>query len=154
MSLTKTDLQLSGYHANGGDLVANVMYQATKCRCYPALPRKADIIFEKVTEIYKAQFEKIGNSFYLRYFPTYDDLFNWLKEYILPIPEIQELNLSRAEYEAGITIDDPERGKYAFCGRGIPDPLESEDFIDLDAFIRNLAHDLMRENIDINYSTF
>jgi len=154
MSLTKQDLQLNEYSTNGSALVANIIYEAIKCKAYPTLPRKIDAICEKATEIYKREFEKIGGDFYYRAFATYDELLNWLKEHILPIPEIQELNLSKNEFDAGITVDNPDRPAFAFTSRYSPAIPEDDDFMDLDAFIRNLAHDLMRENIEINYSTF
>ncbi len=154
MSLTKSDLQLTNYMVNGASLVANVIYEAIKCKTYPTLPRKIDAIVEKVTALYKRDFERVTSDFYLRQFDTYDELMTWLKENITPIPEIQEMNLSKSEFDAGVTVDSDDRPKYCFTSRYSAAVPEDDDFVDLGAFTRNLAHDLMRENIEINYSTF
>ena len=52
-ALTKTDLGLmnEAYAVSGHSLVANVVHEAIKRRAYPTLPRKVDIIVNKVTEL-------------------------------------------------------------------------------------------------------
>lgn len=155
MSLTKTDLKLDGKFAvTGGSLIGNVVYEAIKCKNYPTLPRKIDIIVNKVTELYKREFDNfMYDNFYIKYFDTSEELHEWIKANIMTIPEIQELNLTQVEYNEGITVDDPNRPKYAFTSSYENTPPENEDFIDLEAYSRNLCHDLIRENIEINYST-
>jgi lambda repressor-like predicted transcriptional regulator len=153
-SLTKTELGLTEYMVVGSNLVANVIYEAIRCKTYPTLPRKADIICDKVTFLYKQEFEKMSDDFYYRTFKTEYEIFEWLNKHIKPIQEIQELNLSQREFEKGVTVDDHERDKYVFASRYSNPPDIKDDFVDLDAFIRNLQHDLILENINVDYSTF
>jgi len=154
VSLTKDDLQVLTIIVNDSNLVANVIYEAIKCKSYPTLPRKIGIIVEKVTEIYKREFEKISDDFYCKEFQSVNELVNWLYETIFVIPEIQELNLSQSEFESGIAVDDTERDPFVFTYRYSKPCAEDDDFVGLDAFTRNLAHNLVRENVEIDYSSF
>lgn len=127
MSLTKTDLNITEFHVSGCKLVANVVYEAIICKSYPTLPRKANIIVEKVTELYKREIERVTDDFYSRFFANYDELFDWLNENVTTIPEIQELNLSQDEYDSGISVNNPDRSKYVFSSRYSPALPESDD---------------------------
>jgi hypothetical protein len=86
-------------------------------------------------------------------FKAYGELANWIKEHIMTIPEIQDLNLTDSEVERGLTVDDV-KDKFVLTSRYSDDPDPKDDFIDLGAYARNLVHSLIRENIEINYSTF
>ena len=154
MLLSKTDLKLDSFFVNGSSLVANVIYEAIKCRTYPVLPRHIDSIVTWVTDIYENEFERITDTFYLKEFKTYHDLQKWLELYIKPIPAIQDLNLSQKEYDDDISVDDPDRPKYVFTSAFSKAIALKDDFVDLDAFIGNLTQDLIRENIEIDFSTF
>ena len=155
MSLSQKDLQLERpFIINGSELVASVIYQAIKCKNYPTIPRQIGIIIERVRKLYLEDWERFSDDYYCKEFETYNELLTWLEDNIMTIPEIRELNLSEIEFEAGITVDDPKRATYAFTSRYSPAPPENEDFIDLDAYVRNLCHDLIRHRIVINFSTF
>jgi hypothetical protein len=154
MSLTQKDLKVGPFPISGGELVAQIVYESIKCKTWPTLPRKIDIIVAKVSELYHREFERISDDFYLRTFATYNELRDWLKENILAISEIEEMNLSQTEYEAGIKVGDEDRDKFVFSSRYSPACPINEDFVDLDAYVRNVCHDLIRSCIEINYSTF
>jgi hypothetical protein len=155
MALTKEQLGLKEYIVTGNKLVANIIYEATIALSLPRLPRNAEIIVEKVREVYRKEFKQSpGSEFHIRTFGNYDELVNWIKEHIMTIPEIRNLNLSDSEVERGVTVNDVNRGKFYLTSRFDGDPDPKDDFIDLGAYARNLAHSLMRENIEINYSTF
>jgi hypothetical protein len=154
MSLTQQDLQVGPFSISGGELLAQVIYEAIRCKTWPSLPRKSDIIATKVSELYTREFERISDDFYLKTFETYDELYTWLKEHLLTISEIEEMNLSQKEYEAGVKVADESRDKYVFSSRYSPPCPRDEDFIDLDAYIRNVCHDLILSCIEIDFSTF
>lgn len=156
MTLSQKELGIYTITVTGHDLLKCCMGQAISCKEYPILPREAEEIINEVTNVCMERFEKVGNAgFYIRRFDDYDDLYGWLRRFILPIPVIQRLNLSQAEINAGIIdVDDNRRSETTFVGRGIPATSKDKDFIDLDAYIRNVAHDLIRENIDIDFSSF
>ena len=71
--------------------------------------------------------------------------------YILILDEVfnvvEQLNISKDEWIKGVRDCESERPKWL----GIK---EYDDFVDLDAFIGNLAHDLLRDYLDIDYSSF
>ena len=155
MCLTKEQLGVTKYIVTDRQLVANVVYEATRAYTLPRLPRNAEIIVEKVREVYHREFKRPhdNSEFHIRTFETYGELVNWIKEHIMTIPEIQDLNLTDSEVERGLTVDDV-KDKFVFTSRYSDDPDPKDDFIDLGALARNLTHSLMRENIEINYSTF
>ena len=152
--LSKEDLRVADIAVNGRKLIANVIYEAIRCKTYPTLPRNAEIIAFKVKKVYQCEFENANESFYIKHFASRKELLAWIYEHIMPIPEIRELNLSQKEFEAGIDVDDPGRGEIVFTSRYSKDPPMEDDFVDLDAFAGNLANNLIRENIEIGYNTF
>ena len=160
MSLTQKDLfGVDGvltcpFVINNTNLVSGVIAEAIACRSYPVLPRDAAAIVAKVTDIYKNQFERLSDDFYFMEFRYLQDLENWLRCYIFPIWEIQNMNLSEAEFSAGIKVDDPRRDTYVFCSAYSPPVDPAHDFVDLDAYIRNLTHRLVLNCVEVNYSSF
>jgi len=154
-SFSMEELELSPpWLINNKDLIACVIYQGIVCKTWPTLPRKADIIVQKLTTLCEESFERISDDFYLKEFHSYDDLCGWLKKELLSIFEIEELNLTHTEFEAGVKVHDESRAGYVFTDRYSPPCLSNDDFIDLDAFYRNVAHDLLRQRLPINFSTF
>jgi hypothetical protein len=155
MYLTKEQLGVKEYVVTGRKLVANVIYEAVVAMSLPRLPRDAETIIQKVIEVYRREFScPCGNEFHIRSFATYKELQDWIASYIMTIPEVQNMNLSQNEVDNGITVDDPNRGGYVITSRYSKDPDPKDDFIDLGAYANNLAHSLMRENIEIDYSSF
>lgn len=66
------------------------------------------------------------------------------------IQEFRDLNLSQNEIDAGITVDDPNRPKYniisAYDSRD--ENYWKDDFIDLNAAIRNIERDLLIRTLE------
>ena len=101
------------------------------------LPRKLDTVLLKLKEKIRKEFPKIANDFYIKAFKV-DEFKIWLDITLKSIPEFEEWNLSKDEYEKGITINDPNRGKYEFVS-AFSTIQKDKDFIDLDACIRNIG---------------
>jgi len=152
LTMQNTPGEFGLFSVSGADLVACVIQTAMTCREYPMLPRDVHIIADEVTKLYKSQFRNPINNLYTRDFSGYDDLHKWIKENILPIQKIREMNLSQSEFDAGIDVKN--RGSFVAVGRGFPAIPEDDDFVDLDAFARNLVHNIIRSNIHIDFSTF
>lgn len=106
-------------------------------------PRKAETIMQKLRDAFRSEAYN-DNEFYTVLVEK-DALYNWMKDKLFSIPEFQELNLTQIEFEKGISVDDESRPKYCFTTRY--DVYDSEswksDFIDLDAFVRNVHRRLV-----------
>lgn len=105
-------------------------------------PRKAEIIMTKVRDEFRKNAYN-DNEYYSMVLEE-DNLYGYVDKLLKDISEFEELNLSQIEYEKGITVDDESRPKYSFTSRC--DKYDSEswkkDFIDLDAFIRNVVSNI------------
>jgi len=154
-SLSQTELRLDPpWLINNKDLIACCVYQGIVCKTWPTLPRKLDVIVDQLRRVCEWTFERMSDDFYLKEFNSYDELRSWLKDHLLAIPEIEEMNLSDEEYARGVQVEDEGRAYYAFSDRYSPPCPAAEDFVDLDAYVRNVCHDLLRQQIEINFSTF
>ena len=71
---------------------------------------------------------------------TKEEFKQWLNDSLFNIDEFRNLNLSYNEQESGITVDDENRLKYNFTSMYDIEFKDSwkDDFIDLDACIRNI----------------
>ena len=136
-----------GFIVSSHDFLANVMYEAIRCKSFPELPRHAYKLLDDVKEIFEKDCESMGDDFKYRKFKDVNEIKDWLYKNIFPLQEIQQLNISKDEWIKGVRDCESERPKWL----GIK---EYDDFIDLDAFIGNLAHDLLRDYLDIDYSSF
>lgn len=113
-------------------------------------PRNADIIMTKVRDKFRehAYLDKIFNSYSMVISIENNGLYNYIHDLVYAIPEFVDLNLSQYEYENGVKVDDPDRGKYMFIDRYSVVPWENS-FIDLEAFIQNVVYKLKaRKNLD------
>lgn len=75
-----------------------------------------------------------------------NNLYTYIDKLLKSIPEFRDLNLSQEEYENNISVDDPDRSKYSFHTRYDiinPDSWRG-DFVDLDAFVQNVVHKLIK----------
>lgn len=75
------------------------------------------------------------------------ELTKFIKGNLITIKEFRDWNLSEAERKMNVDINDDSRGDY--CNQFISihqdiDPLY--DFVDLDALIRNVSHDIYDQN--------
>jgi hypothetical protein len=116
-------------------------------------PRKAEIIMKAVLDRIRVDFYNDNEFRTLRIEP--DKLYSYIDNLLKSIPEFVELNLSQIEYENGVKVDDENRHKYSFVTRY--DKYDSEswksDFVDLDAFTRNVYNALLKL-IDSNEDCF
>jgi hypothetical protein len=131
-----------------------VLFHATVCKAHPTIPRKIESLFEKLTALCRAEFQKSGKDFYLKEF-EYSEIRPWLREHILPIEEIKLLNLSVYEEKKGINVDDDNRGGFVVTDRHTTIK-EEHDFIDLEALVQNVSNDLILHSIGnyISYRSF
>lgn len=97
-------------------------------------PRKIELIMNKVKDKFREHSVNIGDYRYIS-IPKVEvgELFSNI---LFSIPEFNELNLSHVEYHTGVKVTD-DRPPYLFTSAcDVPD--WKHDFIDLDAFIRNV----------------
>lgn len=119
-------------------------------------PRNGGVILEKLQEFLITTFHYTSFGGYE--FPVmvqenetdFKAVENFLRKILLVIPEFEQLNITEAEYEAGIRdVNDPRReDTMQFVDRYTPsttakDDSWKQDFVDLDALIRNIANDLL-----------
>lgn len=145
------------YTITNGNLLAAAIAIATTCKSTPALPLNIHAIDEEIRVLLEKEFHKVGENFYVRTFFSYDSLHEWIREFVISLPSITELNLTNREYEAGLRakdVHDDSRAHIVFVSAFSPPIPQDEDFVDLDAYARNLCHALIRSCIDIDFSTF
>lgn len=135
-----------GIIVSNSNLVSTVIYEAFHCKEFPTTPKGLDILVRDINLICERQFEKVGKNYSSMTFKTLEDLQKWLYKNIYPLESIKLLNISSYEFEIGISCDSITRAK---CGDS-----KQDDFVDLDAFIRNVSHDLLVNRFSINFSSF
>ena len=110
-------------------------------------PRKAETIMRKLREKKKKKAYN-DNEWYSWNIPA-EELYKTVEKLLKDIPEFRDLNLSQIEYENGVSVDDEDRPKYSFSSRYDVYDKDSwkDDFVDLDAFVRNVVLNLKREKI-------
>lgn len=103
-------------------------------------PRKAEIIMQKVRDSFR-QTANNDNEYYTVNIEE-KNFYNWIHDLLFDIEEFQELNLTQIEFENGASVADESRPQFSFTTRY--DKYDSEswknDFIDLDAFVRNVVN--------------
>jgi hypothetical protein len=106
-------------------------------------PRKVEIIMQKVKEAFRKDAYNDNEWYCLEV--GRDIIYKYLDTLLKGIPEFMELNLSQIEHEHNVSVDDESRLKYSFTTRYDRHNSESwkSDFIDLDAFIRNVHRRLI-----------
>ena len=105
------------------------------------LPRKIEIIMTKLRDAFRkdAVLDGWGN-----YIVSVEDMYKYVDSILKSIDEFNELNLSYTEYKNGIGVEDESRGKYLFTSI-YSSTKEENDFIDLDACVRNIANAIIIE---------
>lgn len=121
-------------------LLATVAYCGVNQDPYNS-PRKLDIVLTKLKDIIRKEFPKVLYDFYIRDF-TEGELIKWLDNTLKSIPEFEEWNLSKEEYDNGVKVNDDRRGNIMVSRYETPP--KDKDFIDLDACIRNIGLILTR----------
>jgi len=99
-------------------------------------PRFIDEIVDEIIRRFKADCRSIGTDFFY-YEVELKDLYEFIKNILMPIDKFRDLNLSPREYKQGICVDDPNRPEFQFVSAfdSIPD---DDNFVDLDACIQNI----------------
>lgn len=118
-------------------------------------PRKADEIMRGVRSNFRNDARCSNDNEWHYVYVEKDKTYEFVKSMLTSISAFQELNLTQNEFEAGIAVDDENRGKYKITTSYDKNDADSwkDDFIDLDAFIRNVdsrLHDI----IDIESDCF
>lgn len=107
-------------------------------------PRKADEIMLAMRDNFRNDARcNNDNEFYSIRVET-DKVYDFLKSMLFSISAFHELNLSQIEFDNGVSVDDETRGEFAITTRyDVHDPETwKRDFIDLDAFVRNVCNRL------------
>lgn len=107
-------------------------------------PRKVELIMDQL----KTRFREVArnDNEYYTYRVEADKSYEFIENLLMSIPEFEELNLSHNEYINGVKVNDDSRPKFAFHTRYDIETSESwkNDFVDLDAFIRNVHMNLIK----------
>lgn len=103
-------------------------------------PRHVDEILQGIIENFKKDCKHVGSDFFCHDVEI-QDLPEFVAGILSPIQKFRDLNLSSNEYQQGISVDDENRTQFAFISR-YNTISEDDDFIDLDACIRNIAEQL------------
>ena len=94
-------------------------------------PRNIGIITTKIIEEFKKDAQRISNDFFY-YSVDVNEVQKFTENILMAIDEFQELNLSEEEYRNGVKVTDERTGHY-------------DDFVDLDACIRNIANIIVND---------
>lgn len=128
------------------ELVGYAIYEAITCRQYAKVPISIEYMIRDINYICEEQFEKIGKDYSSKTFKNVNELEKWIKENLMILESFKQLNISDYEFSKNITCESEYRLK---CENEMLD-----DFTDLGAYARNLAHDLLRDYLSINYRSF
>ena len=99
-------------------------------------PRNAEKIMEQARDAFRERAHKDRDFYSVR---VAGGIEKFVKTILLGISEFEDLNLSQNEFEKGVKVDDEKRSPYMFTDRYSSIPWRN-DFIDLDAFTRNVAN--------------
>lgn len=118
-------------------------------------PRKADEIMRGVQFNFRNDARCNNENEWYFINVEKDKTYEFVKSMLMSISEFQELNLTQNEFEAGIAVDDENRGKFKVTSHYDKNSADSwrDDFIDLDAFIQNVNRRLI-DIIDIDHDCF
>ncbi len=109
-------------------------------------PRHIDEILQGIIENFKKDCKHVGSDFFYHEVEI-QNLTKFVKDILFPIQKFRDLNLSTNEYRQGISVDDENRSQFAFVSR-YNTISEDDDFIDLDACIRNIVDSLYYSEFD------
>ena len=97
MSLTYKQIiqnsSMSLFTFTARDIIDGVIQEFFPCG------RKAEKITERIVDLCKHDFERFSDTPNSRNFMCYDNLMEWLTNNIIPIPEIQKMGFSDAEFD-------------------------------------------------------
>lgn len=128
------------------ELIQSVMGILYRMSPYNIVPNAENIIeslieaFNNKCTIYKDYPNRDKYAFAAEHFNDINELEKWLKETLFSIDAFIKLNISPKKQKAGQTT--PDENEISFCGRGIPDLSQEEEFVDLYAALRNITNEL------------
>lgn len=128
------------------ELIGYAIYEAIICRQYIKVPVSIDYMIRDMNVICESEFEKVTEDFYCKTFKNVNEIERWIKEHLMALDSFKQLNISEYEFNNKITCESDIRLR---C-----EDNKLNDFTDLGAYARNLAHDLLREYLDIDYRSF
>lgn len=118
-------------------------------------PRFADTIMRNVRDAFRNDDNCVNDNEFRSIRIEESKVYEWVDSLLKGIKEFVELNLSQVEFENGVHVDDLNRSKYSFVTRYDVETEDSwkSDFIDLDAFIRNVVGALI-DRVNSNNDCF
>lgn len=153
MSLNKNNLDdenkqklKDGIIVSKKQLIGYAIYEAIVCRSYAKIPVSIEYMIRDINIVCNKYFEKISDDYCYKSFDTVTDIEDFIKKELMSRDSFKQLNLSSYEFDNDISYDDTNRPN---CGNK-----QLDDFIDLDAYARNLSYDLLVDSFDIDYSSF
>ena len=144
----------NGFLLSGRDLLTGVCGTCIDAYLMDLWPRNLEVIFHRVAEVYKQNFEEQLPNFYVRHFTDAAELDDFVGQHIMSIPEIIDLNLSQDEVDRGISVNDENRDKYSFVDRYTPIEPANEAFVDLGALQRNIVRAIMQSQVSLSMPSF
>lgn len=104
-------------------------------------PRFTDTIMRNVRDAFRNDGNCVNDNEFRSIRIEESKVYEWVDSLLKGIKEFVELNLSQVEYENGVQVNDPNRSKYRFVTRYDVETEDSwrSDFVDLDAFVRNVV---------------
>lgn len=131
--------------------VAGVIYQMHPYHLPEGIDKIMSHLVKTIDEMPDSHGE-IDSTFKLFRFEDYNELEKWLKNILEQVPEYYELNVSRKLKDKKVKVGDAENQGFVFTSRYDSSNLSTRynDFIDLDALIRNIIIDIQitRESSD------
>lgn len=134
-----------GIIVSDSELISTCIYEAIRCKEFPTIPRNVNFIIRDLNLVIDKEFDEISN-FKIKTFKTLHELYQWLEKHIKPLESIKQLNISDYEFNMGIDDIDSERIT-------IKDE-KLDDFVDIDAYILNIGHDLLLHSLQVDYRSF
>ena len=130
------------------DLVSVVSKWSIRLSPYD-VPENLETVLDEFQDHIDIYFQNLKKEDFGYIEMTLSQLINFLKGNLITIKEFKDWNLSKIEKRLNIKFND-NRGEY--CNQIIDKYHEIDinyDFVDLDALIRNVSHDIYKLNLEI-----
>lgn len=112
-------------------------------QCPDRKPRNIDVVMNKAKEFIRKDFEVMSGDWYYKNMDT-SEVYKYVHDLLFDIPEFIDWNLSQAEKDKNVFVDDENRQKYSFSTAYDVHTKDSwyTDFVDLDAFVNNVCRNI------------
>lgn len=127
-------------------LIGYAIYEAIVCRSFAKIPVSIEYMIRDINCVCDKYFERICNDYDCKTFKTLEELETFIKNKLMVLDSFKQLNISSYEFNNSVSYDDEHRL--------VSGDEKMDDFVDLDAYARNLSYDLLMDNLDINFSSF